>query len=50
LEAAINQFGEQFVDFYRDVNIKNGEAWRTVVGGELWDTPRQVRLGLKLQF
>lgn len=50
LEAAINNYGTEFVDFYKDVNIKNGEAWRTVIGTELWDTPRQVRLGLKLQF
>jgi outer membrane receptor protein involved in Fe transport len=50
LESAINNFGPEFVDFYKDVNIKNGESWRQILGTELWDTPRQVRLGLKLQF
>lgn len=50
LESAINAYGTQFVDFYRDVNIKNGETYRQLLALELWDTPRQVRLGLKLQF
>lgn len=50
LESAINNYGQNFVDFYRDVNIKNGETYRSILGLELWDTPRQVRLGLKLQF
>jgi hypothetical protein len=50
LESAINKYGEGFRDFYYDVNIKNGEAYRAALGRELYGTPRQVRLGLKLSF
>ncbi len=50
LESAINKYGEGFRDFYYNVNIKNGEAYRAALGRELYGTPRQVRLGLKLSF
>jgi hypothetical protein len=50
VEAAIAEYGEEFVDFYRAVNIDNGEAYRAVLGNELWDTPRQVRVGFKLSY
>jgi hypothetical protein len=49
-ENAVDAYGEEFVSLYKDINIANGEAYRAVLGNEIYDTPRQVRLGFKLQF
>jgi hypothetical protein len=48
--AAIGRYGEEFIDFYKAINIDNGEAYRDILGIELWDTPRQTRLGVKFTF
>jgi hypothetical protein len=49
-ETNLNAYGEQYLDLYRAVNIENGQAYLDATGRELYGTPRQIFLGLKLSY
>lgn len=40
----------QYADFYRAINLKNRWAYMTVTGNDLYESPRQVRFGIKLEL
>jgi hypothetical protein len=35
---------------YRAINLQNGWGWTYATGGQLWSAPRQIRLGLMIEF
>ncbi|MFH1942883.1 MAG: hypothetical protein ABIL68_12350, partial [bacterium] len=35
---------------YRAINLQNGWGWTFATGGQLWSTPRQIHLGLMIEF
>lgn len=39
-----------YEDFYRAINLNNGWGWRYATGTNLWAAPRQIRLGLTVEF
>lgn len=48
--AYVAAYGENFIKLYENINLKNGEAYRDVLGKELWGTPRQILLEVGLNF
>lgn len=42
--------GQQFVDMYRAINLANRQHYINEEGIDLFGTPRQVRLGLRVEF
>ncbi len=46
----VNANGEQYLDIYEAINIKNGQAYWDQLGLQLWDHPRQIFFGLKLNY
>ncbi len=50
-ESFINSNGgQQYVDLYNAINLKNGQSYWDVLGLQLWDNPRQIFLGIKLNY
>ena len=57
-QAFIDQYGQDpdgdgvtdYEEMYRAINIDNDESYRTQVGGRLISAPRQVFLGLSVDF
>ncbi|MCI0705913.1 MAG: TonB-dependent receptor [Ignavibacteriae bacterium] len=41
---------ENYADFYRAVNIDNRHAYIGATGNDIFGTPRQIRVGLKLEI
>lgn len=41
---------DDYVELYNAINIDNDEAWRTQIGGRLITAPRQIFVGLTLNF
>ncbi len=39
-----------YTDFYRTINLQNHWAYSLVTGNDMYGTPRQIRLGLRLEF
>jgi hypothetical protein len=42
--------GEQYVDMFEKINLQNRQHYWANQGGDLFDEPRQVRIGLSLDF
>jgi hypothetical protein len=42
--------GEDYVDMFEKINLQNRQHYWTNQGGDLFDEPRQVRIGLSLDF
>ena len=42
--------GEEYVDMFEKINLQNRQHYWTNQGGDLFDEPRQVRIGLSLDF
>ncbi|MDE0962934.1 MAG: carboxypeptidase-like regulatory domain-containing protein [Candidatus Latescibacteria bacterium] len=42
--------GEEYVDMFEKINLQNRQHYSTNQGGDLFDEPRQVRIGLSLDF
>ncbi len=39
-----------YTDFYKAINSKNRWAYMTATGNDMFDSPRQVRFGVRLEF
>ena len=39
-----------YLDFYRAINLENRWGYATASGNDLWGVPRQIRLGLAVEF
>ncbi len=46
----VNRLGDTYVQMYRAINLENGGAYRSIVGRELFDHPRQIFLGIKFSY
>lgn len=42
--------GQQFVDLYQAINLGNRQHYALTQGGDLFGPPRQVRVGLRLEY
>ena len=42
--------GEHYRKFYRAINLENRQHYWFTQGGDLYDEPRQLRFGLKLEL
>ena len=49
-EKIVEARGEEFVDMFEKINLQNREHYWANQGGDLYDQPRQVHLGLSLDF
>ena len=50
-ESLINSYGGQdYIDMYNAINLKNGQAYWDQVGGQLYGHPRQIFFGIKLTY
>jgi hypothetical protein len=49
-ETFFNAYGAEYLDLYKAMNIDNGQAYLDQTGRELYGTPRQIFLGLKLSY
>jgi hypothetical protein len=38
------------VDLYQAVNLEHGTHYYVTTGNDLWDSPRQIRFGMKLEL
>jgi len=48
--AFVNANGEEYLDVYEAINIKNGQSYWDQLGLQLWGHPRQIFFGLKLNY
>jgi outer membrane receptor protein involved in Fe transport len=46
----VNRFGQNYIDMYRTLNLKNGQAYLEYTGNELYSQPRQIWFGMKFIF
>ena len=42
--------GQQYVQLYEAINLANRQAYWSNEGGDIYDSPRQIRFGLQLNF
>ncbi len=49
-QGFINQYGEQYVEMYKAINIENGQSYWSEVGRQLFDHPRQIFFGIQLTY
>lgn len=50
-ESLINSYGGQdYIDMYTAINLKNGQAYWDLVGNQLYNHPRQIFFGIKLSY
>lgn len=42
--------GQDYVDMYNAINIENGQSYWNLVGDELYGQPRQIFVGIKVNF
>ena len=42
--------GQEYVDMYKAINIENGQAYWDKINNELYGTPRQIFVGVKISF
>jgi hypothetical protein len=46
----VDAYGPQYLELYRAINTVNGESYLSQVGNELYNSPRQIFIGLKLTY
>ena len=46
----VDTWGAQYLDLYRAMNTVNGSSYLSQVGQELYNSPRQIFLGIKLTY
>ncbi len=46
----VQNYGPQYLDLYRAINIKNGQAYWELLGKQLYGHPRQIFLGLQFTY
>ena len=46
----LNAYGPEYLDLYRAINSVNGASYLSSVGNELYNSPRQIFVGLKLTY
>jgi hypothetical protein len=46
----LQQYGESWLNFYKTINIENGQAYWDLLGRELYGHPRQIFFGVKLSY
>ena len=39
-----------YADFYQAINLQNGWEYSLITGNDMYGTPRQIRLGLRVEF
>ncbi len=49
-EAYVNFYGQVYLDLYKALNIRNGQAYLDLLGMELYGHPRQILLGVTLAY
>jgi hypothetical protein len=49
-ETNLNAYGPEYLELYNAMNIANGQAYLDQIGNELYGTPREIWLGLKLSY
>jgi hypothetical protein len=45
-----NYGGQDYLDLYRALNIKNGSSYLSYLGLEIWNHPRQIIFGIKFNY
>src|SRR6267143_4407590 len=48
--SIVKSFGQQYVDLYRAINLENRQHYGLTQGGDLFGPPRQVRVGMQLEY
>ncbi len=46
----VQKYGEKFLEMYRAINIANGQAYWVILGKQIYDHPRQILLGVGVEF
>jgi hypothetical protein len=49
-EANLGAYGPKYLELYKAINLADGQSYLDQVGRELFGTPRQIWLGLKLSY
>lgn len=49
-ENIVKDRGQQYVDLYKAINLGNRQHYSLTQGGDLFGTPRQVRVGLRMEY
>ena len=47
---AVTYYGPEYVDFYRKINLDNGQAYWDLVGKQLYDHRRQILIGMRIIY
>ena len=48
--SVVSYYGQQYVDFYRKINLENGQAYWDLAGKQLYDHPRQILFGMRIVY
>jgi hypothetical protein len=43
-------YGQEFVDVYKAVNLDYGDGYSVATGNYLYGPPRQIRVGVRLEY
>jgi hypothetical protein len=46
----VQAYGPEYLDLYRAINTVNGASYLSQIGNELYNSPRQIFVGLKLTY
>ena len=49
-QSNVDAYGAEYLDLYRAINTTNGASYLSQVGQELYNSPRQIFVGLKLTY
>lgn len=50
VENMESSYGYLWEEMYRAINIENGQAYWDNIGRELWGNPRQIDIGIRIEF
>ena len=45
-----NSYGQQYIDLYNAINTDYGDGYSSITGNYLWGPPRQIRVGVRLEY
>lgn len=43
-------WGDRYIDLYRAINLRNGQAYWDVIALQLYDSPRQIFMGIRFSY
>jgi hypothetical protein len=46
----LNNYGPEYLALYNAINTTNGESYLSQIGNELYGNPRQIFIGLRLNY